>query len=137
MSYIRREESLESMAARAISEGLSFGENYACFGPELRAHHKRLLPDTLARLECGEVFDDRDDECVNEMGAALVHAANTLQPGYGNRVLNVCTHEDFLISSELEDLRWFILSWQSFKLVRCQVRARLAARRLLAEVGQA
>ncbi|MBB3995554.1 hypothetical protein GGR95_003211 [Sulfitobacter undariae] len=137
MSYIRREESLESMAARAINEGLSFGENYAFFGPELSTYHKRMLQDTLARLACGEVFDVRDDECVCAMGAALVSAANNLQPGYGNRVLNVCTYEDFLISTELEDLRWFILCWQSFSLVRGQVRARMAARRLLAEVGDA
>jgi hypothetical protein len=131
MSYIRREESLEMLAARAITEGMQFGEHYARVGPNLKAYHQRLLPHTLSRLACGEPFDERDDDCIAAMGDALVCQANGLCPGYGNRVLNVCTHDDFLILKELEDLRWFILRWQSFNLVRGQVRARFAARRLL------
>tara|TARA_R110000850_G_scaffold81352_3_gene174841 strand:- start:2528 stop:2944 length:417 start_codon:yes stop_codon:yes gene_type:complete len=134
MSYIRREESLETLAARAISEGVQFGEYYARFGPDLAGYHRRTLPHTLSRLACGEPLDERDDDCIAAMGDALVCQANGLCPGYGNRVLNVCTHEDFLILKELEDLRWFILRWQSFNLVRGQVRARLAARRLLSSV---
>ncbi len=135
MSYIRREESLEMSAARAIREGMQFGEHYARVGPSLKAYHQRSLPHTLSRLACGEPLDERDDDCIAAMGDALVCQANGLCPGYGNRVLNVCTHDDFLFTQELEDLRWFILRWQSFNLVRGQVRARLAARRLLSDTG--
>ena len=136
MSYIRRVESLESMAARAIGEGSNFANSYARFGQRLTSHHRRTLPQALARLECGNVIDERDDNCIAAMGDALVDAANALCPNYGHRVLNVCTHEDFLIDRELEQLRWLILRWESFSIVRRHVRARLAARRLIADVGE-
>jgi hypothetical protein len=135
MSYIRREESLEALAARSIREGKQFGEHFARFGPNLEGFHRRTLPHTLSRLACGEPLDERDDDCVAAMGEALVCQANKLCPGYGNRVLNVCTHDDFLITQELEDLRCFILRWQSFDFVRGQVRALIAARRLLRSAG--
>ncbi|MFT6091329.1 hypothetical protein [Sulfitobacter sp.] len=134
MSYIRREESLETMAARAIGEGSDFGHTYARTGLCLTSHHRRTLPQTLARLECGEVLDARDDDCIAAMGDALVAEANAISPGYGNRVLNVCTYEDFLFDEKLEELRWMILRWDSFSRVRMQVRGRLAARRLLVSV---
>ena len=134
-TYIRREESLEVMAARAINEGAAFADLYARIGPVLKSYHRRSLPHTLNRLACGEVFDAQDDDCISAMGEALVAAANDLHRGYGNRVLNECTHDDFLINEELEDLRWMILRWQSFALVRGQVRARMAARRVLAGVS--
>ncbi len=131
MSYIRREETLEIMVARAIEEGRSFGDAYAHFGPRLTSHHRRTLSQTLARLECGEVFDERDNDCIAAMGDALIAAANERFPGYGNRVLNVCTHDDFLFDKKLKQLRWLILRWDSCSRVRRQVRARLAARRVL------
>ena len=136
MSYIRRVESLETMAARAIGEGGNFGDAYARIGPSLTSHHRRTLPQTLARLASGEVIDERDDVCIAAMGAALINAANERSPGYGHRVLNICTHDDFLFDKELGRLRWLILRWDSFQFVRSQVRGRLAARRLLAEVGE-
>ncbi len=136
MSYIRRVETLEHMAARAISEGADFARNYARTGPRLTSHHRRTLPQTLARLECGDILDARDDDCIAAMGSALVAAANERSPGYGNRVLNVCTHDDFLIDDALEHLRWMILRWQSFCHVRQQVRGRLAARRLITGVSE-
>ena len=136
MSYIRREESLETMAARAIGEGSDFGENYAHSGPRLTGHHRSTLPHTLARLACGEVFDERDDDCIAALGDTIVSAANERSPGYGNRVLNICTHDDFLFDDKLEELRWLILRWDSFSRVRRQVRARLAARRLLADIAE-
>ncbi len=104
MSYIRREECLETMVARAIGGG--------------------------------DVFDTRDDDCIAAMGDALVAAANAISPGYGSRVLNVCTYEDMLFDEQLEHLRWLILRWESFSLVRRQVRGRLAAKRLLADIGE-
>ena len=131
MSYIRRVETLENRAARAIGECADFAQNYARTGPRLTSHHRRTLPQTLARLECGEILDARDDDCIAAMGAALVAAANERSPGYGNRVLNVCTHDDFLIDDLLVHLRWMILRWESFSHVRLQVRRRLAAKRLL------
>tara|TARA_R110002124_G_scaffold287334_2_gene473176 strand:+ start:2765 stop:3178 length:414 start_codon:yes stop_codon:yes gene_type:complete len=134
MSYIRRVETLENMAARAIGEGSDFAQNYARTGPRLTSYHRRTLPQTLARLECGEILDARDDECIAAMGSALVAAANERSPGYGNRVLNVCTHDDFLFDEDLEHLRWMILRWDSFTHVRRLVRGRLAARRLIADV---
>jgi hypothetical protein len=130
-TYIRRTESLEIMAARAIGEGAAFGENYARFGPVLANSYRRMLSQTLTRLEGGDVFDERDDGCIKAMGDALVVSANALCPGYGNRVLDVCTHDDFLTDRRLEELRWMILRWDSFRLVRNQVRARMAARRVL------
>lgn len=131
MTYIRRIESLEIMAARAIGEGSNFGENYARIGPRITSHHRRTLLQTLERLACGEVYDQRDDDCIAAMGDALVDAANKRSPGYGNRVLNICTHEDMLFDKKLEELRWMILRWESFSMLRRQVRGRLAARRLL------
>ena len=135
-TYIRRTESLEIMAARAISEGAAFGDNYARYRGALATSYRRVLPQTLTRLECGDVFDERDDGCIRAMGDALVVAANALSPGYGNRVLDVCTHDDFLIDSRLEELRWMILRWESFSLVRNQVRARMAARRVLSNINE-
>jgi hypothetical protein len=131
MSYIRKEETLELLVARAIGEGSSFGDNYDSIGPRITNHHRRTLPQTLERLACGEVLDARDDECIAAMGTALVAEANAIRPGYGTRILNVCTYEDILFNKDLEDLRWLILRWQSFSAVRRQVRGRLAARRLL------
>jgi hypothetical protein len=136
MSYIRRVETLETMAARAIGEGCNFGDAYARIGPSLTTHHRRTLPQTLARLECGNVIDERDDDCIAAMGDALVEAANERSAGYGTRVLNVSTYEDLLFDKKLEELRWLILRWDSFARVRRQVRARLAARLLLADVGE-
>ncbi len=135
-TYIRRTESLEIMAARAIGEGAAFGENYARYGRALATSYRRELPQTLTRLECGDVFDVRDDDCIRAMGDALVVTANALCPGYGNRVLDVCTHDDFLIDSRLEELRWMILRWESFSQVRNQVRARMAARRVLSSISE-
>ena len=135
MSYIRRLESLENMAARAIGEGNSFAESFAAFTSQLTGHHRRSLPKTLDRLTCGEVFDQRDDDCIAAMGAVLVNAANARSPGYGDRVINVCTYEDILFDNDLVELRRLILQWQSFSSARRQVRARLAARRLLCVGG--
>tara|TARA_R110000850_G_scaffold21488_3_gene63342 strand:- start:13749 stop:14171 length:423 start_codon:yes stop_codon:yes gene_type:complete len=135
-TYIKRTESLEAMAARAIGEGAVFAENYALSGPIPANLYRRVLPQTLSRLECGDVFDERDDGCIKAMGDVLVDTANALCPGYGNRVLNICTHDDFLIDKNLEELRWMILRWQSFCLVRNQVRARMAARRVLNTMGE-
>jgi len=131
MSYIRQVESLEIMAARAIGEGSNFADGYARIGPRITSHHRRTLPQTLARLECGNVIDERDDDCISAMGDALVTAANERSSGYGSRVLNVCTSEDLLFDKKLEELRWLILRWDSFARVRRQVRGRLAARRLI------
>ena len=91
MSYIRREESLETMVARAIGEGCNFADSYARTGLSLEGYHHRKLPETLARLDCGDVFDTRDDDCITAMGDALVAEANAISPGYGSRVLNICT----------------------------------------------
>lgn len=98
--------------------------------------YRRVFPQTLTRLECGDVFDPRDDGCIKAMGDALVASANALCPGYGNRVLDVCTHDDFLFNERLEELRWMILRWESFSLVRNQVRARMAARRVLSSMDE-
>ncbi len=136
MSYIRREESLETMVARAIGEGCNFADSFARSGLSLEGYHHRKLPETLARLDCGDVFDTRDDDCITAMGDALLAAANAISPGYGSRVLNICTYEDLLFDEQLEHLRWLILRWRSFSLVRQQVRGRLAAKRLLADIGE-
>ena len=69
------------LAARAIGEASDFAENYARFGPRLKSHHRRSLSQTLARLACGEVCDERDDDCIAAMGAALVTAANEQSTG--------------------------------------------------------
>lgn len=135
-TYIRRTESLEVMAARAIGEGAAFGGNFARYSRVLATSYRRVLPQTLTRLECGDVFDARDDGCIRAMGDSLVAAANALSPGYGNRVLDVCTHDDFLFNERLEELRWMILRWESFSLVRSQVRARMAAQRVLSSIDE-
>ena len=133
MSYIQRKESLEEIAAKAISEGITFADHYDRLGPALTGLHRRSLPQTLLRLKAGDVLDERDDECIAAMGDALVQAANKLSSGYGNRILNVCTNDDVLFCKELEDLRWFILRWDSFRFVRRQLQARMMARRLLSD----
>ncbi len=135
-TYIRRTESLETMAARAIGEGAAFAEHYALSGPIPANFFRRVFPQTLTRMEGGDVFDPRDDGCIKALGDALVAAANDLCPGYGNRVLDVCTHKDFLFNERLEELRWLILRWESFSLVRNQVRARMAARRVLSNINE-
>ncbi|AML52803.1 hypothetical protein [Falsihalocynthiibacter arcticus] len=122
------------MVARAINSGQAFGRDYAQSGPVLKSYHRRVLLQTLERLESGEVFEAQDDECISAMGSALVSAANDLRPGYGNRILDVCKHEEYLFNNALEDLRRFILQWESFDFVRKQARARIAARRLLSQV---
>jgi len=87
----------------------------------------------LARIESGEVIDARDDDCIAAMGSALASAANERSPGYGIRVLNVCTNEDFPFDEKLKALRSLILRWDSLS----QGRGRLGARRLLGCTGKA
>lgn len=131
-SYIRREESLEVMAARAVGEGADFARAYGEKGPAVTGVARLSVPRTLGRLEGGEVLDVRDDACLDAIGRTLVAAANRRRPRYGDHALRTCTHEDCILDPRLDELRDLLERWKSFRLVRNQLRARLAAQRLLA-----
>jgi hypothetical protein len=131
--YIRREEDLEHMAARAINGGIWFAQSYVRCGllPSGEAHRAHLA--TLDRLERGEVFDTRDDTCVAMLGQTLADAANFHRPGYGSYAMRECTMENLVFDPKLEELRVLIEGWKSFSHVRQQVRIRQAALRIAGE----
>jgi hypothetical protein len=128
--YIRREEDLEHMAARAIGEGVWFAQSYERCGlvPSGGADSAHLA--TLGRLERGEVFDTRDDACLKALGQTLADAADFHRPGYGRYAMRECTIEDLVLDPKLEELRVIIEGWKSFSHVRQQVRIRQAALRI-------
>ncbi len=132
-SYIYREENIEHMAARAISDGIWFAEAYARGGPVPQGAAHRSLPAMLSRLESGEAFDRRDDFCLASLGPALANAANSIREGYGSRAMNVCTESDWLTDPNLETIRVLIENWKRFSGLRQQVRARLAVQKLMSE----
>jgi hypothetical protein len=132
-NYIYREENIEHMAARAISDGIWFAEAYARGGPVPHGLVRRALPATLSRFERGDVFDCRDDDCLASLGPALANAANSLRQGYGSRSMRVCTADDWLADPDLEVIRDLIENWKRFSGLRQQVRVRLAAQKLMSE----
>jgi hypothetical protein len=132
-NYIYREENIEHMAARAISDGIWFAEAYARGGPVPQGAAHRSLPAMLSRLESGEAFDRRDDFCLASLGPALAKAANIIRQGYGSHAMNVCTAGDWLSDQDLELIRDLIENWKRFSCLRQQVRARLAAQKLISE----
>jgi hypothetical protein len=132
-NYIRREENIEHMAARGISDGIWFAQVYAQSGPVPHGLARRALPATLSRFERGDVFDCRDDDCLASLGPALANAANSLRQGYGSRSMRVCTADDWLADPDLEVIRDLIENWKRFSGLRQQVRVRLAAQKLMSE----
>lgn len=67
------------MLSRATTERDIAQKHYE----DLERRHRRTLPQTLERLACGEILEERDDECIAAMGDALVAAANERSSGYG------------------------------------------------------
>ena len=130
-TYIRREQTLEELAACVIASAAAFAESCSLQGPSPEGPERRNFTRMIDRLACGEVLDERDDGCIAAVGHALVEAANERCVGYGNRVLDADTTEDFLIDKELARLRGRILAWDGFRFQRNRLRARLRARELL------
>lgn len=131
MSYIRREHSIEELAACVISYAEDFAEDCARFGPIPSGAIRSVFTHTLTRLQSGNVLDGRDDACIHAIGKELVTVINNLSPGYGNRILSVDTHDDFLVDPELSRLRIQLLTWSKFTFQRNRLRARLQARELI------
>jgi hypothetical protein len=132
MSYIRREHTLEELAACVISYAAVFSEDCAQHGPIPPGPDRRIFTQTLDRLQSGNVLDGRDDACIGAIGKELVTVINSLSPGYGNRILSVDTHDDFLVDPELSRLRIQLLVWSNFTFQRNRLRARLKVKELLA-----
>ncbi len=132
-SYIRREEDLEHMAARAIGEGSWFAQSYRrCrLVPSLGTRRDQFA--TLGRFDCGEVFDVRDDACLAALGQTLSDAADCHRSDYGLYAMRECTIKDCLLDPKLEELRVLIECWKRFSVVRQQVRRRQAALRIVGE----
>lgn len=131
MSYIRREHTLEELAACVISYAEGFAEDCARFGPIPSGSHRHIFTQMLTRLQSGNVLDSRDDRCIEAIGKELVAVINGCCQGYGDRILAVDTHDDFLVDPELSRLRIQLLSWSNFSFYRGRLRARLQARELL------
>ncbi len=132
--YRFREHTLEELAACVISSAAAFAESCVRHGPIPQGPERRSFARMVDRLEGGDVLDERDDACIAAVGQALVDAANSHCPGYGNRVLNIDTNEDVLVDRELERLRDRILAWDGFRFQRNRLRARIEARQLLGSV---
>lgn len=133
-TYIRREQTLEELGACVISQAAAFADNCARHGPTPRGMMQRSFSQMLERLERGDVLDERDDACITMIGKDLVATANARCAGYGNRVLEVETEEDFLTDSELEHLRIRILAWSQFQFLRNRLRARVKAQSLIGTI---
>lgn len=134
-TYIRREQTLEELAACVISQAVAFADDCARQGPTPRGLMQRSFSHMLDRLERGDVLDERDDACIAMIGKDLVAAANARCAGYGNRVLETDTEEDLLIDSELAHLRLRILAWSQFQFLRNRLRARVKAQSLISAFG--
>jgi hypothetical protein len=130
-TYIRREMTLEALAAHVITAAACFAETCACDGPIPTGAERRTMIKTLERLTTANVIDERDDRFIDKIGELLVQMANDRRAGYGDRVLNVDTYEDFLCDDQLSLMRSRILQWQSFATARRLLRARIAARTLI------
>lgn len=130
-TYIRREHTLEELASVVISAAASFADSCARFGPVPTGLDRRNFTQMIERLEQGDVLDERDDACIAIIGTELVNAANSRCVGYGNKVLEVDTEDDFLPDDELAMLRIRILAWSRFQSHRNRLRARLKAQSLL------
>jgi len=131
MSYIRRELTLEELAACVISYAEGFADDCARFGPIPSGPVHRVFTHTLTRLQSGNVLDSRDDFCIEAIGKELVAVINNRCRGYGDRILAVDTHDDFLVDPELSRLRAQLLLWSNFSFHRAKLRARMQARDLL------
>ena len=130
-TYIRREMTLEALAAHVIAAGACFAETCAHDGPiPMGAEHRTMIK-TLERLTTANVIDERDDRFIDKIGELLVQMANDRRAGYGDRVLKADTYEDLLFDEQLSLMRSRILQWQSFATARRLLRARIAARTLI------
>lgn len=133
-TYIRREETLEQLVARALSQAECFVELYARSGPLPTGLVRHRVPRMLSRLSGRALFEEDDERCFEAVGQAMVDEANTISPGYGNRIRDGEADEDWIFNRRLRDLRDMICGWQSLGLVRAQVRHRLAAREMLRDI---
>ncbi len=131
MSYIRREYTLEELAACVISHAAAFAEDCAQYGPIPPGPERRVFTRMMDRLQSGNVLDGRDDGCIEAIGKELVAVINNRCRGYGDRILSEDTHYDFLIDPELSRLRMQLLAWSNFTFQRNRLRARMQARELL------
>lgn len=132
-SYIHREEPLETLTARVIGAAVDFAERYCRAGPFPAGLARRDLPRLLDHFARGVVSDARDDACFEAIGRALIASVNDRCPGYGERVLRGEAREDMIFDPKLAERVRLLREWDSLRHARIQLRARLAARELLAQ----
>ncbi|MBO9436476.1 hypothetical protein J7394_19840 [Ruegeria sp. R13_0] len=130
-TYIRREQSLEELAACVISDAAAFAHICAWRLPAPKGPERRVFLHMINRLERGDVLDARDDDCIEAVGQDLVAAVNALLPGYGDFVLQSNDYGEPPIDPDLAWYRSQILLFSRFRYCRNRLRARLAARSLV------
>ncbi|MEP2533848.1 hypothetical protein [Shimia sp.] len=130
-TYIRRELSLEELAAQVISLAAQFSEVCAWHAQVPKSPWRRVFPHMLERLAYGNVVDDRDTECIAEIGRGFVTAANARLPGYGDHVLNCPHYVEEPIDDGLALLKSHIELHHLFQSLRSQLIARMRARELI------
>jgi len=108
-TYIRREMTLEALAAHVIAAAACFAETCARDGPIPMGVEHRTMIKTLERLTTANVIDERDDRFIDKIGELLVQMANDRRAGYGDRVLKADTYEDLLFDEQLSLMRSRIL----------------------------
>lgn len=132
-AYLRREPTMEELAALVISQAAVNAEAYASGGIAPNGYHRRTFPHMLARFARGDVLDARDDDCLAAVGQFLIDAVNVIAPGYANVVLNGDTSNDIYFSRELQSCRDLLVEWQEFHWQRNRLCSRVKARSLFVD----
>jgi hypothetical protein len=121
---------LEAEALRAIRAARSFARNWRKIHPKDDSLSLTQIGETLQRLDDGELFALQDEGIWPLMERALVRELNAHRDGYGSHALKKDTSHDQLLDPELDDKRWLMECWKTFKSSRQNLIDRRKAARL-------
>ena len=121
------QDELEHLVLSAIRKGRWLVEDWHEVGLHAPQPLKRLLPQTLERLQAGEQMAINDESALELMGEAIRSALNDIHPKYGDVVMREHLSEPVFFAQRIESLRLLAERWKAYQRARRDVRDNIAA----------
>ncbi len=127
---------IEVQALHAIRSARAFANNWRKVAPTVAGLTHAKTGEMLQRLDEGEIFMQHDESLWPKLEQTLVDALNAHREGYGTYALANDTSFDDLFDQELDEKRWLMECWKTFKSSRQALIDRRRATRLAAFFSQ-
>jgi hypothetical protein len=121
------QDDLEHLVLSTIRKGRWLVEDWHEVGLHAPQPLKRLLPQTLERLQAGEQMAINDESALDLMGEAIRNALNDVQSKYGDVVMREHLSEPVFFAQRIENLRLLAERWKAYQRARRDVRDSIAA----------